>query len=264
MVLRPRLQRRSGWRGRLKTVRFLVTFALREEFAPWRRRGGFEPNGSAGDGPEYRKRQGEVEVLVMLTSLGPEKAARAVAEVLEKEAFDLVISSGLAGGLRPEHRSGSVLVGRTVRRLDDGCEIETPTKWMERARDLGAAEAVFVTAPRVIVSKEEKRRLAAEADAVEMESFAIVEQAQVRGVPAVVIRAISDPAEAGLPIDFNRVFDARGRVRAAPLVAQLLRRPAAVAGLARLARESRRASVSLAEFLDRYVAAEAEAEIAEG
>lgn len=234
-------------------MRFLVTFALGVEFAPWRRRGGFEPNGAIGGSRAYRMRQGAIEVAAVLTSAGAENASRVVAQAMKGNTFDLVISSGLAGGLRDMHRPGNVLVGRKVRRLDDGREFVSPAEWVERAKRLGAQEAVFVTSAQVAGSSREKRSLGAEADAVEMESFAVLEQAAASGVPGVVIRAISDPVEAELPVDFNRVFDARGRVRPTRLAGELVHKPSAVVGLVRLARESRNASAILGEFLDRYV-----------
>ncbi|HVB35159.1 MAG TPA: hypothetical protein VNJ52_12415 [Patescibacteria group bacterium] len=234
-----------------------MTFALGVEFAPWRRRAGFEPDGGTGARQAYRMRQGDIEVSAVLTSVGAENAARVVAQVMKENRFDLVISSGLAGGLRDAYRPGHVLVGRSVRRLEDGRELVLPAKWVEQAKNLGAQEAVFVTSARVAGTSREKRSLGTEADAVEMESFAVVEQAAAGGVPGVVIRVISDPVEAELPVDFNRVFDARGRVRPARLAGELLRRPATAAGLVRMARESRGASAILAEFLDRYVNAAA-------
>jgi adenosylhomocysteine nucleosidase len=241
-------------------VRFLVTFALGEELAPWRKRGGFESDGKAGGWQAYSRRQGAIEIVALLTSMGQGNAARAVTRVLQESVFDLVISSGLAGGLRPGHRPGNILVGRTVRRLDDGREIELPMKWVDRAREIGAEEAIFVTSSRIIGTSEEKRRLGAQADAVDMESFAVIEEANARGTPAVVIRAIGDPVEMGLTIDFDRIFDANGRVRAMPLAAQIVRRPASVSGLVRLAWQSRFASTALAAFLDRYLAATSQAE----
>lgn len=191
--------------------------------------------------------------------MGQENAARAVGRILNEGAFDLVVSSGLAGGLRPGYRSGSILVSRAVRCLDDGREIEASTEWVRRARELGAEEAVFATSSRVVGTSDAKRSLGAEADAVEMESFAVIEEAKTRGIAAVAIRAISDPVEAGMPIDFSRVFDDKGRMRATSFAAQLIRNPGALTGLVRLARDSRRASVALAKFLDRYLAAAAQA-----
>lgn len=91
-----------------------------------------------------------------------------------------------------------------------------------------------------------------------MESFAVLEAATSRGVPATVIRAVSDPVEGELPFDFNRAFDSDGRVRPAAIARQLARRPAAIGGLLRLAKDSRRAAENLGEFLERYTRAAAE------
>ncbi len=238
-------------------MRVLVTFALTEEFAPWRKLGGFQSVGREG-AEAYSKRRGDIELVALVTGAGPENAAREAARALGEERYDLVISSGVAGGLRPEHRPGAVLAARRVRRLADGRELQPAAEWTERAVEQGAREAVFVTAAHVAGTAGEKRRLGETADAIEMESFAVLEAAAARGVPAAAIRAVSDPVEAELPLDFNRVFDARGRVRGVALAGALARRPAALAGLVRLGRETRRAAAILAEFLERYTRSAAE------
>jgi adenosylhomocysteine nucleosidase len=232
-------------------VRVLVTFALAQEFAPWRKQGGFRPVALPA-AEAYRRQSGDVEVMALVTGAGPENAAREAARALGDGRYDLVISSGVAGGLRPEHRPGVVLAARRVRRLTDGRELVPAAEWTERAVEQGAREAVFVTAPHVAGTAGEKRRLGEMADVIEMESFAVLETAAARGVPAAAIRAVSDPVEAELPLDFNRVFDVRGRVRGAALAAALARKPAALVGLVRLGRETRRAAAILADFLERY------------
>jgi adenosylhomocysteine nucleosidase len=232
-------------------VRVLVTFALAQEFAPWRKQGGFRPVALPA-AEAYRRQSGDIEVMALVTGAGPENAAREAARALGDGRYDLVISSGVAGGLRPEHRPGVVLAARRVRRLTDGRELVPAAEWTERAVEQGAREAVFVTAPHVAGTAGEKLRLGEMADVIEMESFAVLETAAARGVPAAAIRAVSDPVEAELPLDFNRVFDVRGRVRGAALAAALARKPAALAGLVRLGRETRRAAAILADFLERY------------
>ena len=232
-------------------MRVLVTFALAEEFSPWRKRGGFEA--LRLDGAEaYGKRRGDIELVALVTGAGAGNAGREAARALGDERYDLVISSGVAGGLRPEHRPGTVLVARRVRRLGDGRELLPAAEWTERAVEQGAREAVFMTAAHVAGTAGEKRQLGETADAIEMESFAVLDAAAARGVPAAAIRAVSDPVEAELPLDFNRVFDAQGRVRGVALAGALARRPAALAGLVRLALETRRAAAILADFLERY------------
>jgi adenosylhomocysteine nucleosidase len=238
-------------------VRFLVTFALAEEFAPWRKRSGFQVGGR-GETARYRRRRDGIEWEVVVTGAGSDNASRAAARALAGEPFDLTISAGLAGGLRPEHRPGTVLVARQVLRLADGRALDPAPEWTRLAVEHGAREVVLVTADRVAVAAEEKRRLGQMADAVEMESFAVLEAAAARGVPATAIRTVSDPVETELPVDFNRVLDASGRVRGAALAGELVRRPTAMGGLLRLAKESRRAAGILGEFLERYTRAAAE------
>jgi adenosylhomocysteine nucleosidase len=225
-------------------VRVLVTFALAEEFAPWRKQGGYRPVRLAA-AEAYRARSGDIELMALVTGAGPENAAREAARALGDGRYDLVISSGVAGGLRPEHRPGTVLAARRVRRLADGRELVPAAEWTERA-------VVFVTADHVAGTASEKRRLGETADAIEMESFAVLDAAARHGVPAAAIRAVSDPVEAELPLDFNRVFDGRGRVRGVALAGALARKPGALAGLVRLGRDTRRAAAILADFLERY------------
>lgn len=234
----------------------MVTFALPEEFASWRKRSGFRLARNGG-GRIFRRLPADTEVAVLLTGAGAANAARQTRAALEAEPYDLVISSGFAGGLRPEHRPRAILVARSVRRHEDGAQLPVAGEWLERARRLGARAAVFVTANRVAVTAEEKRGLGAAADAVEMESFAVVAEAAARGIAAMAIRAVNDPVEWDLPVDFNRVFDGGGNWRAAKLAAELARRPTAIPGLWRLARESRRAAGELGEFLELYVSAAA-------
>jgi nucleoside phosphorylase len=238
-------------------VRVLVTFALTEEFAPWRKQGRFQPVRLAA-AEAYGRRREDIELVVLVTGAGPGNALREAARALDDARYDLVISSGVAGGLRPEHRPGTVLAARRVRRLADGRELEPAPEWTGRAVAQGAREAVFLTAAHVAGTAGEKRRLGESADAIEMESFAVLEAAAARGVPAAAIRAVSDPVEAELPLDFNRVFDARGRVRGASLAGALARKPAALGGLLRLGRQTRRAAAILADFLERYTRIAAE------
>lgn len=238
-------------------MRILVTFALPEEFASWRKDGGFSPAANDGGGETFCRRESDTELMVLLTGAGSANAAPLVRAALDARPFDLVISSGLAGGLRPEHRPGALLAARLVRRLENGSELPAAGEWFDLALRMGARPAVFVSSAGLAASAAEKRALGAGADAVDMESFALLAEAASRRTPGIAIRAVSDPVEFDLPLDFNRVIDPRGRVRAGPLAAALAARPAAIPGLWRLARDSRRAAAVLAHFLERYVNAAA-------
>lgn len=229
---------------------------------PWRRQRKFRAE-SRGGIEAYRKREGALDLLALVTGAGMANAGRAAARAIAEERWDLVISSGLAGGLRPEYGPGTIVVARKVIRWEDGRALAPSARWVELAVGQGAREVTMVSSSRVARTVEEKRRLGEAAEAVEMESFAVLDAAAARGVPAAAIRAVSDAVDDELPLDFGLIFDAAGRVRGRAVAGQLVRKPAAIGGLMRLADASRRAARNLAEFLERYTRA-AEAHLSPG
>jgi adenosylhomocysteine nucleosidase len=245
-------------------MRVLVTFALEAEFAPWRNRHPFVPVRVAGL-TLYRAQIAEAEVAVLLAGVGGSAGAcvtDAMTGLLDRDhGFDVCISSGLAGALRPEHLPGEVLAPRELRshRVYSGIpsgRLACDASLVELAGCCGAKIVEsFYTAERILISVAEKSALARTADAVEMESFDVVKEACARGARAVAIRAVSDAAGEDLPLDFNRTLAGKGRVNVSKVLFQLARRPQALPQLLRFARQSRRAAESLADCLDRYIEA---------
>jgi hypothetical protein len=73
------------------------------------------------------------------------------------------------------------------------------------------------------------------------------------GVPAVAVRAIADGAGQGVPCDFEMTLDDLGQIRFWRLLLQLIRRPLRLAAFVQFGLSSRRATISLAHYLDRLV-----------
>lgn len=88
------------------------------------------------------------------------------------------------------------------------------------------------------------------AEAVEMESFAVLAEAAERKIPGVAIRAISDAADQDLPMDFSGVLDNQGKVQGSKVARSLARAPQKLPSLLRLGRDTRLAATKLAELLD--------------
>lgn len=243
-------------------MHILITFALDAEFAPWRRLRPFRP-GKWGLADAHWTEIGGAQVGVVLTGIGPRQAALKISEIVweSNETVRVCISAGLAGALRPEYRLADVLAARTVSTGSaqgprESRVIECDPSLVALAGEHGAQIAGRIhTADRVISTAGEKRRLAAEADAVEMESFEVVKESMEYGVRSVVIRAISDTAEEDLPLEMDRILTGDGRVSRSRVVGQLVRRPWALPGLLRLGARSKRAAEALAHFLDVYVTA---------
>jgi adenosylhomocysteine nucleosidase len=234
-------------------MKVLITFALANEFAPWRKLRRFERvSGDAWD-QTYTATIGDCEVRVVVTGAGRFAAQRSLLHAFDG-APELCIASGLCGGLKSSYAPGDVLVARAVADVGGTRLIQGDPELVRRAGGAGAKVVdKFLVSDRVVATAREKAALAAAGDAVDMESVYVLAAAWQRGVRTMAVRAVSYAADSDLPLDFNRVFTERGEVSIPKVVGQLVRSPGRLPGLLRLANESERAATSLAHFLDAYL-----------
>jgi hypothetical protein len=104
-----------------------------------------------------------------------------------------------------------------------------------------------------VTTADEKQRLSVIAEAVDMESFAILSVARAKNLSAAVIRVISDSFDANLPVDIDTMLDSQGNVKPGGVVRYVAKHPLAVPALMRLGRESKTAAETLAQFLEAYL-----------
>jgi adenosylhomocysteine nucleosidase len=203
------------------------------------------------------------DVMVLLTGVGQRPAKLAFSKIAwgESGRLEYCISSGLAGGLRPEYSIAQVVAAREIASegvRDEKGEpkvIPASASLILFASECGATVVNrFYSAERAIGRPDEKKHLGRLADAVEMESFEILAAATDAGVPAVAVRAISDISDEPLPLDMNEVLNDEGQLSIPRVVGQVALHPQAVPGLVRLGQQSKKAAESLAQFLDRYIA----------
>ena len=243
-------------------MRILVTFALENEFAPWRASHDFKP-AKLGDADVYVADFPSAQVTIALTGVGARQAALTVSQIMrgEFDAFDCCISSGLAGGLQSKYGIGEVLAARSlfseaVPTDDTSRLLSCSAALVSFAAESGAMVVEqFYSADHVISTAREKQALSTKADAVEMESFEILRAAQSAGVPAVAIRAISDTLDEDLPLDMSGILTEQGQVSIPRVLGQVALKPQSLPGLVRLGKNSRVAAQSLSLFLDTYVTA---------
>jgi nucleoside phosphorylase len=234
-------------------LKILVTFALEFEFQPWRQLRQFQPATLLLQ-PVYSARVGMVEVCVAITGMGPANASR-VAEAACAGAPDICISSGLAGALVEHLTIGEVFAATQVVNRSGAAPLASDLRLLDAAISRGARRVErLVSSENAVFTAVEKQELSEVGQAVEMESYAVLRAASRHRIPGVVVRSISDLAEEGLPYDFTDSVDAAGQVRAARVLAQVVKQPHKLPALLRMSRASRRAAQRLAEFLDGYVA----------
>ncbi len=232
-------------------MKILVTFAVDWEFKPWLRQRAFQSD-RRNAGTFSAQIEG-IDVRVLLTGIGTGNALRSISATVD-EIPDLCITSGLAGGLKPQHRSGEVLVARAVYDSTGETFVYSDERLFSSAVDCGAKPASrFISVSQIVRTVQEKTRLSASADAVDMESFAVMKELSRLGVPCAAIRSVSDPLEMRVPYDLDRALDSAGRIRMRQVLGQVVCNPRQLLPLARLAIRSSRATASLARFLDNYV-----------
>jgi adenosylhomocysteine nucleosidase len=189
--------------------------------------------------------------------MGIAAAARGATALVEAGAGALV-SWGMAGGLDPSLPAGTVfLPGEVVSTA--GTAVTTAAQWRKRlaeairAQHQAAAESLvmegrLLTSARAVGSLADKATLFREtgAVAVDMESLAIAEIAQSQHLPFLAVRVIVDSAADALPRAVTAAADSEGHLQVWRLMGALLRTPAQLGPLLRLAQRYRLANRSLA------------------
>ena len=159
-----------------------------------------------------------------------------------------VISFGIAGGLAPGLRAGSVVVAETV---DDGeTAWRTDAAW--RARLLAAlpqarSGKIFGT-DRPVAGAEAKGQLhwRSGSQLVDMESHVAARLAKQHGVPFAALRVVADPAERSLPRAALVGMRPDGRTDVGAVVRALAAKPSELPALLRIALDARAAFAALA------------------
>lgn len=179
---------------------------------------------------------------------GSENARSAAKEVFGRETPSAVVSVGYVGALDPALEVGEIFLARQIARLDSA--LKYPVELPAFANAEGIAQGTLLTIDRVAQTREEKRSLRQSgAAAVDMEAYAVAEEAARRGVPFYCVRVVSDRADTDFPVDFNRARRPDGTFSGWKLAAQAGLSPRRWKNLLALKRDAGLASRRLAEFL---------------
>ncbi len=182
------------------------------------------------------------ELVLVCGGIGAQAARRAAEAVIALYAPKVLCSAGFAGALDPRLKVADII--QPLRVVDAGdCSSVT----------LGRGEGVLVTFGSV-ASREQKAKLrdSFSAQAVDMEAAAVARAAEVRGVRFAVVKVISDEFDFNLPAIFpatQRFVDANGQFREGRFAWFAALRPWLWPQIARLARNSGRASRALCDWL---------------
>ncbi|HEU5340265.1 nucleoside phosphorylase [Edaphobacter sp.] len=189
--------------------------------------------------------RGEDTWVAACAGMGVEAARRAFALAELGGPLDLALSVGWAGSLDEAAGAGSVHVPAQV------IDAQTGERF---ALSNGDRNARLVTTARVVDAKE-KARLAATypgAVLVDMEAATVARLAEIRNVPWLCVKGVSDAMGAELP-DMNPFIDAMGQMKMLPFLAHIACRPKYWPALLHLGRNSARAAENMRDLIQEFM-----------
>lgn len=166
---------------------------------------------------------------------GPQNAWRA-ARWLASSGARVIGSMGVSGALsRQVHAGDLVLADEIVRWTGEAYERVWPphtaffhslyTRLREARLHVYSGRILSVERPVLTVEEKMRHAKGSQALAVDMESAGVAQAAEEAGIPFFVLRAVSDPADMGIPGFVPDCVDPKGGIRAGYLCRQLLKNP---------------------------------------
>ena len=222
-----------------------VTFALPAESSDFLRH---LRNQSRTDRSGIRTIRGTIEdraVEVFHTGVGEKVCHQRVAEFLQDQQFDLLISSGFAGALNDKLQIGDLLLAKnfsTVELTEVGSSFSR----------LPIHEADLLTVRALIDSNDERNKIAQASGtaAVDMETEFIARACAEHGIPLLSLRVITDTPSEPFPAPPNVLFDIeQQQTRFLTVATFFIARPNRVPQLIQFARRIARVRKILASAL---------------
>jgi adenosylhomocysteine nucleosidase len=159
-----------------------------------------------------------------------------------------LISFGIAGGLRPGLKPGTIVVGTSVLHTS-GRIYASDARWSDRLFEaLPNAESCPVAGSSTIIANRDEKRaiyLKSGAFAADMESHVVAQMATEHGLPFAVLRVIADPATLTLPPAAVNGLNPDGTPNIPAVLKSLATQPSQLWDIIRIALATRRAMKGL-------------------
>jgi adenosylhomocysteine nucleosidase len=203
-------------------------------------------------------RIGTADVALCLTGDGAGNAGRAASALCETVRPAALLGAGVAGALSPDLAIGDLLVSRRIRD-SQGDAAPPDARLLAQALESTRARAgTFLTVARPVVLASLKLALRESLNdpgpaAADMESSAWARAAASRGIPYLVVRAVSDGAGEDLPEYLGSCVGSDGGIRRSSVVLRALAQPATIPALLRMRVRIRACAEGLAGFLEDFL-----------
>ncbi|NVN90165.1 MAG: phosphorylase [Desulfuromonadales bacterium] len=238
-------------------MKIVIITAMPEESRAIMRRARLRETSLLSGRKRYRIQISGHEIVLVEAGMGMLNAGWA-ASALATESPDLMISAGFGGAVLPGLVVGDVVMAERILHLS-GAELEEVAVGFygrnAAADSLSFRRGVCISCDQILNKGDLALRLPAGVvnPVVEMESAAVARIAASHSIPFLALRAISDPWDEELDFSIDEFCDEDMRIRPAKVLATILRRPAIIPQVIRLARNSHVAASGLARAMERLL-----------
>ncbi len=185
----------------------------------------------------YTCNYGEHELIIAYSKIGKVFSTLTAATLIERFGAEVLLFSGVAGGINPELKIGDLIVATALCQHDlditafghpygyvpEGAEFIKTEKGLRElaqsvATDMGVTlkEGIIATGDQFVASPERKEWIETtfKADALEMEGTSVAVVCEALEVPFLILRAISDTADMDAGFDFDAFLDSSAKISA--------------------------------------------------
>jgi adenosylhomocysteine nucleosidase len=202
-------------------------------------------------------------IVLIQTGIGWDRAISATQIAAARFPLKLYVSTGFAAALQDTIRVGDLVIGQKVLSLPpldrkvficDGTFTQS-ARAVVKSFPLTAFSGSLITVRKIVNHVEEKRTIARESHAIalDMETAAVANVAEQRGIPFMAVRAVTDALEESLGVDVNLFLSEEGTFRWLRGIRYLLSHPIALHHLDRLRRQANLAAASLELFFQEFL-----------
>jgi len=248
-----------------------VLYAIKQEINPIMEHMHVSKEFNVGDMLFYQADLNGLPVTLVQTGIGRNNAAKATELLLQTFKINLLISSGVAGGIRPGVNLGDLVIAenvsytrqsdfeRGVLQLESSFSCKEGfvelAKKVSKDSDVVSHCGDLLTVDKVISQARTKKKIGENATfvAVDMESAAIAEVADKRGVEFAAVRSVSDTIEDNIDIDYADIMTDDGNVKYSNLAMNIMKNPRRLAILKRLHKQTKVAAKRLSFFMVQLV-----------
>jgi adenosylhomocysteine nucleosidase len=227
------------------TVAFICAMPM--ELSPLAKRLGLRKT-EVGGVPVRSGTLGDREVVAMVTGMGTKLAREGTERLLDAVPVERVVVVGIAGALENETPIGTLVLPEVVVNSATGAEYR-PARLGE-----GTPSGKMSTGDELMIEPDLLADLRSKGVvSLEMETAAIAESCEARGIPWSVFRAISDRPSDGIDEEVFRLGNQDGTPNGRAVARYFLKHPGRIPKMARLAKGAKRATKTAADAAIRAV-----------